>query len=372
MMLSAKTIFQVASMAALVLAPQGMAQTQTNGIASPLQHVSPTGAVTIPQAEVPSVGVLPPVQPHWVFVNRGGGVDGTRIFDGDTGKMKGMVNMYGQDSFAFDPMGRNFYVAQTIWSKLDRGTRQDVLLAYDVRSLKLTSEITIPGRMLIGNRTHNLVITADGKKALVYNMQPSSSVNVVDLATRAFESKIELPGCATMFTNLINGFSALCSNGTLATVAMDGAKPAITRSAPFFNATEDPIFDTSIIDPKTGKATLMSYSGLIRPVTLGAAPKIGASWSLQQAAFMRKGAYTAMYVNWMPGGRQPIAVHHATGRIYVLMHMGEYWSEYEPAAEIWVLDGNTHKLIGRHALGDLKDKFVNIAVSQDANPQVYV
>jgi methylamine dehydrogenase heavy chain len=373
MMLSAKTIFQVAALAVLASAPRGMAQTQTNGIASPLQHVSPTGAVTIPQAEVPSVGVLPPVQPHWVFVNRGGGVDGTRIFDGDTGKMKGMVNMYGQDSFSFDPLGKNFYVAQTIWSKLDRGTRQDMLLAYDVTSLKLVAEVPIPGRMLIGNRTHNLVITSDGKKALIYNMQPSSSVNVVDLDKRAFEQKIELPGCATMLTNTVNGFSALCSNGTMATVAMDGAKPSIARSAPFFSATEDPIFDTSILDPKTGKATLLSYSGLITPVTLGPAPKIGAAWSLQQAAGMRKGTYTPMDVNWMPGGRQPIAVHHASGRIYVLMHMGEYWSEYEPAQEIWVLDGNTHKLIGRHALsGELKDKLANIAVSQDGEPQVYV
>src|SRR5580704_10124855 len=131
----------------------GTAVAQSNGIASPLQHVSPTGAVTIPQAEVPSVGTLGTVQPHWVFVNRGNGQDGTRIFDGDTGRMKGMVNMYGQDSFAFDPMGRNFYVAQTIWSKLDRGTRQDMLLAYDVRTLKLVAEVAIPGRMLIGNRT---------------------------------------------------------------------------------------------------------------------------------------------------------------------------------------------------------------------------
>jgi hypothetical protein len=95
------------------------------------------------------------------------------------------------------------------------------------------------------------------------------------------------------------------------------------------------------VDPKTGKATLLSYSGLITPVTLGAKPVIGAPWSLQQAAFMRKGTYTPMDVNWMPGGRQPIAVHHASGRIYVLMHMGEYWSEYEPAGEIWILDGNS-------------------------------
>lgn len=341
------------------------------GIASPIEKVSPTGAVTIPQAEVPSVATLDPVQPHWVFVNRGNGQDGTRIFDGDSGKMRGMVNMYGQDSFSFDPQGKNFYVAQTIWSKLDRGTRQDMLLAYDVRSLKLVSEIPIPGRMLIGNRTHNLVITSDGKKALIYNMQPSSSVNVVDLEKRAFEKKIELPGCATMLTNTINGFSALCSNGTLATVAM-GDTPAITRSPRFFNATEDPIFDTSVVDAKTGKATLLSYSGTITPVTLGAAPQIGASWSLQQAAFMRKVAYSPTEVNWMPGGRQPIAVHHATGRIYVLMHMGEYWSEWEPAQEIWVLDGNSRKLIKRHGLDkELKDKLVNIAISQDASPQLY-
>jgi methylamine dehydrogenase heavy chain len=361
-------------LAVLALAPGAPAQSQTpaNGIASDLRRISPTGAVTIPQAEIPSVGTLGPVQPHWVFVNRGGGADGTRIFDGDTGKMKGMVNMYGQDSFAFDPLGNNFYVAQTIWSKLDRGARQDNLLAYDVHSLKLVAEVPIPGRMLIGNRTHNLVITADGKRALIYNMQPSSSVNVVDLEKKAFEQKIELPGCATMFTNTINGFSALCSNGTMATVAMNGAKPTITRSAPFFSATEDPIFDTSIIDPKTGKATMLSYSGLITPVTLGATPQIGQSWSIQQAAFMRKGTYTPMDVNWMPGGRQPIAVHHASGRIYVLMHMGEYWSEYEPAQEIWILDANTRKLIGRHALAsELKDKLVNIAVSQDSNFQVY-
>jgi len=374
MLLSAKAAFRVSLLAILAAAPQayGQGQNRANGIPSPIDKVSPTGAVTIPQAEIPSVGTLDPVKPHWVFVNRGSGLDGTRIFDGDSGKMVGMVNMYGQDSFAFDPLGKNFYVAQTIWSKLDRGTRQDNLLAYDARSLKLVAEVPIPGRMLIGNRTHNLVITSDGKKALIYNMQPSSSVNVVDLEKKAFEQKIELPGCATMFTNTSNGFSALCSNGTLATVAMSGGKPTITRSARFFNATEDPIFDTSIIDPKTGKATLLSYSGLITPVTLGAAPQIGESWSLQQAAFMRKGAYTPMDVNWMPGGRQPIAVHHATGRIYVLMHMGEYWSEYEPAGEIWVLNGNTHKLIGRHALSDeLKGKLVNIAVSQDANFQVY-
>src|SRR5258707_6131917 len=97
MMLSAKTVFQVAALAALALTPSGMAQGQaggqTNGIASPLQHVSPTGAVTIPQAEVPSVSNLDAVQPHLIFVNRGNGHDGTRIFYRDTSQMHGIGHM---------------------------------------------------------------------------------------------------------------------------------------------------------------------------------------------------------------------------------------------------------------------------------------
>jgi methylamine dehydrogenase heavy chain len=360
-----KKYLRFASAILAVVAAPALAQ-------QPPNLTSPAGSATIPQAEVPSVGTLGDVQSHWVFVNRGNGQDGTRIFDGDSGKMMGMVNMYGQDSFAFDPLGRNFYVAQTQWTKTDRGTRQDMLLAYDVHTLKLTAEVPIPGRMLIGNRTHNLVITDDGKHALIYNMQPSSSVNVVDLEKKKMEQKIELPGCATLLVIPSGGFSALCSNGTLATVSMDG-KPAITRSAQFFSATEDPIYDTSIIDQKTGNATFLTYSGMIVPVELGATPKIGQGWSVQVAAGMRKETYSAMDVNWMPGGRQPIAVHNASGRIYLLMHMGEYWSEYEPAQEIWVLDGNSHKLIGRHALpDDVAGKVVNIAVSQDSNPLIFV
>jgi len=364
--LLANTLLAWTAMAAVTAMLPAAAQQQ------PPSLVQPKESASVPQAEVPGVGTLGDVQPHWIFINRGNGQDGARIFDGDTGKMKGLVNEYGQDSFAFDPLGKNFYVAQTLWTKVDRGARQDMLLGYDVHTLKLVTEVPIPGRMLIGNRTHNLVITNDGKRALVYNMQPSSSVNVVDLDKKKLEQKIELPGCATLLVNPAGGFSALCSNGTLATVSMDG-KPEITRSAQFFSATEDPIFDTSIIDQKAGRATFLTYSGLIIGATLGATPKIEEGWSVQQAAGMRKATYTPMDVNWMPGGRQPIAVHNASGRIYLLMHKGEYWSEYEPGEEIWILDGNSHKLIGRHALpDDITGKAINLAVSQDNDPLVFL
>ena len=112
---------------------------------------------------------------------------------------------------------------------------------------------------------------------------------------------------------------------------------------------------------------------MITPVTLGATPQI------ERALVAAAGGVHAqghLYADGreLDAGRAP--AHRRASRLraasIVLMHMGEYWSEYEPAEEIWVLDGNTHKLIGRHALsGELNGKLVNIAVSQDNDPQVY-
>jgi len=83
--------------------------------------------------------------PHWVFVNRGNGQEWHRIFDGDTGKMKGMVNMYGQDSFAFESPGQEISTSpRPSGRSWIAATRQDMLLAYDVRTLKLTAETQFP------------------------------------------------------------------------------------------------------------------------------------------------------------------------------------------------------------------------------------
>ena len=132
---------------AVLLSSPGQAQ---NGIASPIDKISPTGAVTIPQLEVPSVGTLGDVQPHWVFVNRGNGQDGTRIFDGDTGKMVGQVNMWpGSGKFAFDPNGKYFYVTETNFSGIDRTTREDWLTVSDVHTLKRLAMIPIPTRQVL-------------------------------------------------------------------------------------------------------------------------------------------------------------------------------------------------------------------------------
>lgn len=358
----------LSTVAALVLnvAPAGAQAPASAAAPSPAAAAAP-GAV--PESETADVTIMPAATPRWVFVTGGSGLQGTRIFDGESGKMQGMIHTSARANVALDPLGRYYYVAESIWTKENRGTRQDLLTIYDSRTLLPVSEISLPGRLIVGNRKQNFVVSNDGKLGFIYNMQPSSSVVVVDLERRKYKQTVELPGCASLFVNAVGGVSALCSDGSLGTISFASGKASVSRTAPFFSASQDPIFDNGVVDRRTGAATFLTYTGLIYTAALGPEPKVDAPWSIQAAAGLRPGTTGPLDVNWIPGGRQPLAVHRPTGRIYVLMHIGEFWSSKQAAQEVWVLDGATHKLIGRY---EAPAKVVNLEVSQDANPLVFV
>lgn len=325
---------------------------------------------TVPQAEVSDVAVMPPASRRWVYASGGFGLSGVRIFDGDTGKMKGLIQVPSLGALALDPQGRYYYVAETIWTRITRGVRQDMVSIYDANTLKLVSEVSIPNRLLGGTSTQNFTVSNDGKLAFVYNMLPSSSVEVVDLEKRKLRQTVDLPGCAALFPSGPDGVAALCSDGSLATVSFGkGGKPTVSHTAPFFPAHTDPVFDNVVVDRVKGVATFLSYTGKVYTATLGPSPTIEAPWSIQVAGGMREVAAAPLDVNWTPGGRQPFAVNRVTGRLYVLMHVGEQWSHKEPGEEIWVVDIATRKVIARHPT---PGKVGNIQVSQEANPQVYV
>lgn len=332
-------------------------------------QAAPADTPVVLEAEESDVATMEPPRPEWFFVDGGWNMPGTSIFDGKTGKMKGMVETRRLADMAIDPAGKYYYVAETIWSKGDRGTRQDMVTVYDSRDLKLVTEITIPDRILIGGRTQTFVLSDDGKMAYIYNLSPASSVHIVDLVKRKFVRTVELPGCASMIPNTGVGFSALCSDGSLATVSLTGGKSAITRSEPFFSATGDPVFDNLAYDKTKGEATLLTYTGLIYTVKLGAKPVISEPFSIQAAAGVRPGDTRPLDLNWYPGGNQQMALHAASGKIYVLMHEGEYWSHKEAGSEIWVVDLATKKVVKRFPL---EKHAAAIAVSQGAEPLLFV
>lgn len=334
--------------------------------ASQAQTPAPSPASVAP--ETSDVRTIEPPKPSWIFVNRGFVTPGTAIYDTATGKMLGLVEMSVLADMAVDPTGKYYYVSETMWTKGWRGTRQDMVTVYDSTGLKVQSEIAMPGRILIGGRKHNFILSDDGNTGYVYNLSPASSVNVIDLAKRKFVRTVELPGCASLIPNT-DGFAALCSDGSMATVSLAGAKPVITRSAPFFSATADPIFDNFAYDKAKHAAVFVSYTGLVYTAAMGATPSVAAPFSIQAAAGVRPGDTKPLDVNWYPGGWEPLALHRASGHLYVLMHMGEFWSHKAAGSEIWELDVAAKKVIKRVPLEMPANA---IEVTQEAAPKVIV
>jgi len=323
----------------------------------------------VAEAEEATVSTMEPPKQGWFFVRGGWGSAGSSIFDAGTGKMLGMVSTSRDSDLAIDPAGKFYYVAETMWTKVNRGTRMDFISVYDSKTLKLVTEIPTPGRLIVGGFNTNFLLSDDGKTAYDYNFDPASSVNIIDMAKRKFVRAIELPGCASLIPNDGVGFSALCADGTLATVAVKGATQEITRSAEFFDAAADPIYSNVVFDRKKKMAVLLSYTGLVRTVAMGAAPVVSAPFSIQEAGGMRAADVKPLDIAWYPGGMQPTALHRPTGTLWVLMHKGEYWSHKEGAEEIWGVDLAAKKVVKRYPV---KGHPRNIEITQDDAAMIMV
>lgn len=345
---------------------------------------APGGAIAAPppplQPEVSDVATLPPAGPHR-FVTmtwRQGAI----IYDADSGKIEGQVPTAPGSALRTAKDNSQFYVAETLWTHGNRGTRQDLLSVYDGKTLNLVKEIELPGRLIVSSKLQDLELSASGKRAYVYNMHPASSVVWVDLSKLAVGGTVETPGCALIFPWGEDGFSSLCADGSMATVSIAAEGPAkITHSKPFFDAINDPIFDNSLADRATNKALFLSYTGLIYSATLGATPVIEKPWSIQSAAGQRPPGTGIEELAWRPGGVQPIAWHKDSGRLFVLMHPGNYWSHRDGGTEVWVLNRETHALITRFPVlfkpestaADVRTTAVrSITVSQHDHPQLFL
>lgn len=327
-----------------------------------------SAAPPILQAEKSDTATLAPIGPHWVLVQTEPG--SMTIYDGDKGAIVGSVPVSDfLGNVAVAPDLKHFYVAETMWSEATHGTRIDLLEAYDEHTLNLEREVSLPPRALTVFKAENFTLSADGRSAYIFNLRPATSVTVVDLAAGKVQQSIDTPGCGLTYPWRQGGFSSLCGDGSLLDVALgkDG-KPAISHTKPFFDANEDPVFESSIDDVKSGQALFISYTGKVYPAQLGAGSKIGTPWSLQTAAGQPAATTGVQSLAWRPGGVQVAGYHRPSHELYVLMHTGTHWTQKVPGSEVWVFDAVKHTLLRRIVL-DKPAK--GIAVSQDAAPQLY-
>ena len=326
---------------------------------------------SVPQAEQLDVATLKPQYPHRFFAMNVDSDVGVKILNGDTLEIEGLIPAASLSVLILDPKERYFYVCESMWSHGNRGKRDDMISVYDSRTLNLLTEIPLPlGRVLTDPLVHDCDISADGKFSYVYNMTPASSVTVVDLEQRKVASTVELPGCALAFPWGNHGFSALCGDGSIATVPLSasGKAGAITHSAKFFDADTDPIFSDSLVDRSSGRAFFISYTGLIYPAQLGEQPSVDKPWSLQSAAGFAPAGTGLHELAWRPGGENVIAWNKATHRLYVLMHPGTHFTHRTPGTEIWVVDADARKVLNRIPLSEPAN---TVTISQDEQSVLY-
>lgn len=347
-----------------------------------LSDALPALAADAVQPDQSDVATLKPNGPHRFFT-MGFRDQAYGIFDADSGKMEGSIPAGYVANLAIAPDNGHFLVSETYWTHGSRGQREDLVSIWDAKTLALVKEISLPGRALVGDKLHNFQLSADGSKAYVYIMLPASSVVWIDLKKQAVGGTVEIPGCALIFPWGSASFSSLCADGSLTSVDLaDPEHPSVTSGKPFFDAANDPIYENSFSDPNTGRALFLSYSGLVYPAKLGTSAVIEKPWSIQQAAGFAPAGTGVQELAWRPGGGQPAAYHKASGRLYVLMHMGTYWTHKQGGTEVWVLDTNTRKLLKRIPLqpiptsglaNDRVPYYTTIAVSQDAEkPLIYL
>lgn len=318
---------------------------------------------------IPAVETLPADYPDtWMLVhdfNFNSMVDGRiNVVDisGDGHGLKGQVPASHFAHMIAPKKAKELYVAETYYSRLVRGTRNDVITIYDRDTLAFKDEIPLPdgkrAQMIQLPNTFQLI--NDEKWALVFNFTPASSVRIVDIESRKILNEIDVPGCMLAFPTGERGFSTMCSDGAMTSIALakDGSVATQTTSEAFNDIDNDPLF----MFPTQGTAVthFLSYSGDLQTIDFsGKAPDIKSRWSLL-------GDDTA---TWRPGGWQVVS-QDEDGHVYALMHPDGYEGSHKNGGtEVWVIDAGKKKVVRRI---QLKNPAWSVGVSAGKKPMVVI
>jgi methylamine dehydrogenase heavy chain len=328
---------------------------------------APGALAQMPPNEQVTVLQLPAASPHWIatMTPLAGSIMMTPIvlIDGDTLQVLGNISGGLAAMFAASPDHKNFYTADTFYSRGTQGDRTDVLTIYDATHLSRAGEIPITSkRQLALADPSSMGVTPDGRFVLMLNLTPATSVTAVDLDGKKVAGEIQTPGCSEILILGNREFASVCADGSMLTTDFDDSAKATTQkrtAKPFFDVEKDPVFQLpAMID---GKAYFVSYHGVVYPMDLGVSPaEPGHTWSMLSDQEKKEG--------WRPGGWQPVAGYARGHLIFVLMHQGGEWTQKLAGPEVWVYDVSDHKRVARIPMPLQSNA---IRVSQDRNPLLF-
>lgn len=286
---------------------------------------------------------------------------GGYIYDATNGEMHGLVSLSSQTPAVQPSMARReFYAAESYYSRGVHGARTDVLTIYDFDNLAPVAEVEIPKKITVLPFREYIGMMDDGRHVGIFNMTPAQSVTVVDVADRNVAGEISTPGCALIMPVAGNGFLMICGDGTLQLIRLnaDGGEASRVRSNGFFDVQVDPVYDRPAAT-RDGWF-LLSHGGKAYTVaTNGNRINVSDSWSILGEEDE----------GWLPGGQQVLSVHKGNGLLYVLMHEGKQYSHHEAGTEIWVVSLAGKRRIARI---ELEEPASSIMVTQESDPRLVV
>jgi methylamine dehydrogenase heavy chain len=292
--------------------------------------------------EVPGqVESLPEPSPHWVWV-ADIILERVALLDVDDGRFLGIVNGgYGPIAPLFPKRRKEMYVPATYYARRSHGPRTDVVAIYDISTLSLIDEVEIPAkRALDGVPLAHSALSDDDRFAAMFNWTPMTSLSVVDVEKRVFVGEIAIPGCSLVYAAGTRRFVSLCTDGAVLSTVLDdeGRLAARQRNEPFFDPRTDPVTEKAV---RFGDRWLfVSFEGKVHSMDVsGDEIRFDEVWSLLDDRDRAD--------SWRIGGKQHLAVHEASGRLYSLMHQGGPDTHKEPGTEIWVYDLKTRERIDR-------------------------
>ncbi len=285
------------------------------------------------------------------------------LVDTSTRRFKGMFSAGQFATIDHSIARREFYIGETLHSHGSRGKRQDLITVYDFENLDVVKEIKLPPKRMNAVINESVTgITSNDKFLLVLNMNPATSVTVIDLNKHEIVAEIQIPGCSLLYPDMQGGFFTLCGNGGLVAIALDDAGQEAGRwSSDHFNDIDnDPISEKAA--RVKGVWQFVTYAGEVQPIDAnGDKPALGERWWL--ATESERGD------NWRPAGWHGRAGHD-DGWLWVGMTPDGYnGSHKDPAPEVWLYDVAERKRVNRIAL---ETPALSITVSKEAKPKLLV
>lgn len=273
-------------------------------------------------------------------------VDGRmHVVDGAAMRYLGLIGSGFAGLITLSHDGRFIYVATGYYSRLQRGTRTDVVEVWRTEDLGFDHEIVIPPKRAQGLQIKALTsVSADDRYLFIQNATPATSITVVDLKERRVTAEFANPGCwgVLPWPARPRRVTSVCGDGTTTNYDIDdkGELAATTAGPAFFKPDADPVFmHYELIGDRV---VFVSFHGKVHVLRMadGGLQPDGEPWALVDAAAAKKG--------WRPGGFQLFAIDASGRRLVVGMHEGgAEGSHKNPASALWVYDLASRKRIGQ-------------------------